>query len=842
MLANTVDYALAERERADRVRRFFNDPEGWLNYMVGASLWSKQREVAQSLVVNKNIAVKAAHGVGKLVAQDTPLPTPTGWVLAGAAKVGDTLLDELGQPTKITGKSPVWDQEKYTITFDDGSTIEAGERHEWNVLDLTKRAKGVKDWRDHWDSTVTLETQELYNQGLKTANGQNRWRIPLAQPLQLPHADLPIDPYVLGAWLGDGTSSKGSLTLGYAKAGIIDKLPANKVTDVPAKNSLEVRVVGLTAQLRELGVLNNKHIPMAYLRASESQRRALLAGIMDTDGFMLHSNSVGIDMTNKKLSEGIYELLMTLGVKVFWSEGVAAYTLDGKRHVTGTRYRMNWTPLENPFCVRGNEWLPPTTQRSRHTQRTIVAIEKTGRVANYCIEVDSPRHLYLAGKQMVPTHNSFLAAVLVCWWVDTRYPKVFVASTAPSVAQINAIVWREIRLMKDLIEQRHNKGLIDHKLPGYITSDAQWKTENGTLIGFGRKPPDEDVDAFQGIHAEHVLAIGDEAVGLPESLIDSLGNITTNANSRRLLICNPTNPISYVGKIFREDMSNWAKHTISVFDSPNYTGEKMPKEALDSLTDANYAEDRAIEYGGTDKPMYLARVLGEFAFDSTLSLITSADVETAYDVDIMPGAESRPVLGVDVARFGSDSSVVYCNHDGHVRLFDHWQGVDGMISAERIHAAALRTGAAVVNIDGGGLGGPIGDQVARLANGNYQVVQLLGQAASPDNFQWHNARAYWWDSVKKNLRQGKIDLDINDKKLIEELLAVEYKFTPKGALLIESKDDMRKRGMKSPDFADAFIYSLCDTTVLTEDPLATADKGDYFYVDMGYTPIDLIGW
>ena len=139
--------------------------------------------------------------------------------------------------------------------------------------------------------------------------------------------------------------------------------------------------------------------------------------------------------------------------------------------------------------------------------------------------------------------KSFLVALLVTWWMDTRYPNAFVASTAPSQAQIGAIVWREIRNFKSLIERRYDAGDIDHKLPGYITSLNEWKSDDGTMMGFGRRPPEnKEESSVQGVHAPYVLAVGDEACGLSAEIIDALSNITSNANSRRILIGNPTNP------------------------------------------------------------------------------------------------------------------------------------------------------------------------------------------------------------------------------------------------------------------------------------------------------------
>lgn len=568
IMPGALEFVISQREQRERAQGFFNDPAGWVEYMTGMTLWSKQVEIAESMLTHRNVAVKACHGSGKDTHADTPIWTPEGFVRAGDLKVGDTVYDEAGQPTQVTGVSPVWDRPEWRVVFDDGTEILTSPEHEWNVLDLVGRRRGVSDWREHWDDTRTYETQELAALGLKTTANQNRWRIPLAAPVQMPEADLLVDPYLLGFWLGDGTSVSGNITVGKAKEGLFDWLDENGYTYskkwVEDKNAWTVCPYGLQVQLRDLGVLGDKHIPTAYFTASETQRRELLAGLMDADGFQIKPDGgpdVGMDTTDEQMSKDLYVLLTGLGCKVFKKSGVAAYTKVGQRHVTGTRYRLNWTPLQNPFKIRGENWREPTNMRSRHTQRTIVAVEPTGRrLVNFCIEVASPRHLYLAGESFVPTHNSFMAALLICWWVDTRYPHVFVASTAPSTAQISAIVWRYVKQIKSLIGTRYKEGLIDHELIGYITSDNQWKdSDEGVLVGFGRKPPDNKEDsAFQGIHDGYVLFIADEAVGLSEDMIRAGGAITSNPGSCRLLLCNPTNPASYIGKLFKDQTQGWS--------------------------------------------------------------------------------------------------------------------------------------------------------------------------------------------------------------------------------------------------------------------------------------------
>lgn len=450
--------------------------------------------------------------------------------------------------------------------------------------------------------------------------------------------------------------------------------------------------------------------------------------------------------------------------------------------------------------------------------------------------------------------KSFLVAILACWWVDTRYPHAVVASTAPSTQQIGAIVWKEIRRINNLINKRYAEGIIDHKLPGTVNSDVKdnkWTDNSGVIIGFGKKPPDnKEDDSFQGIHDGYVLAIGDEACGLSKEIIGALGNITSNEGSRRILIANPTNPGSYFATLFAED-KGWAQHTISVFDSPAFTGEKVSEVVLSHLSGKTYVEDMAKEYK-EDSSIYISRVLGEFAFDGAESLISAEDYAQGFDAGFEYKDDSRPVLGVDVARSGKDKSVIYQYRDGILRLYASWGGRDvasdvggetvtetipGTETANRIHRAALDTGAWQVRIDGIGLGGPIADYVGALSEGKYQVIAVNGAWKSPDRFKWHNMRAYWYDKMRSMLRGSQIDVDPNDTRLATEMCSFGFYFNKQsGGLVIESKEDMRARGMKSPDFADAAVYACADLSELEEDPLA-GHIGERFSLD----PHDIAG-
>src|SRR5690606_28446576 len=151
----------------------------------------------------------------------------------------------------------------------------------------------------------------------------------------------------------------------------------------------------------------------------------------------------------------------------------------------------------------------------------------------------------------------------------------------------------------------------------------------------------------------------------------------------------------------------------------------------------------------------------------------------------------------------------------------------GMESAARVHQWAQSLGADEVRIDAEGVGGPILDQIMRLSDGAYTVIAMKGSAASPDKFRWRNARAYWYDRLREKMFNNEIDIDPKDTKLELELEQIQYFFEQRfKALQIESKEDMERRGVKSPDYADAAVYAAADMSSFVDNPLARFAPGD----------------
>lgn len=456
--------------------------------------------------------------------------------------------------------------------------------------------------------------------------------------------------------------------------------------------------------------------------------------------------------------------------------------------------------------------------------------------------------------------KTFIVAIAAAWWVDVHpIDKVFVASTAPSADQVN-LLWDNIRKVHNLSKQRFKEGLIDHALPGYITGDNKWKYE-GDTIGQGRKPPDTAADvAFQGRHADYLLSIGDEAVGLSQDFLDALGVIATGQYNRRVIIANPTDPTSAMAKIWRDNNASWHTMHISVMDSPRITPEEgWDNDWAPGLSGWEYVEQALADYGGEDDPRYISRVLGQWAFESGNNLFTAEELAKAKNCFVMPDPNPTREFGVDIARMGNDASIVYMAEHGDVwttdpetglplqptgerglriRLLDKWTKAplvggteENPGTSERVHTHALAEGARIVKVDASGMGSAVIDGLAMQDYQPYVVVEVFGGATPTDTRAYLNTRAEQFFSLKKRFNASVIDLDPEDEALFGELEGIVYEYATKGQIKMESKDDMKKKGKKSPDHSDALWYVAYDVSELVDSPFAGMQKGDHVAVD-----------
>ena len=404
---------------------------------------------------------------------------------------------------------------------------------------------------------------------------------------------------------------------------------------------------------------------------------------------------------------------------------------------------------------------------------------------------------YTAIKSAHDTGKSFTMSRLAAWWLDVHpIGEAFVVTTAPTTAQVEAILWREIG-------KAHRKG----NLPGRITLDAKWYMGQ-ELVAYGRKPADYDQAAFQGIHAKYVLVLLDEAVGIPKSLFDAVDALATNVNARVAAVANPDDPSSHFAQVCKPG-SGWVVKRISAFDTPAYTGEKVPADLLPLLVSPEWVEERKLRWGVTS-PIYQSKVLGEFPDLSDDTLILPRWIEAAQKRTLE--RTRRPIIAADIARFGEDETVIMRREGGWIRTYRAHHKDDTMTTAGHI-AKAMRDiddeagkndwVRAIVDVPG--VGGGVVDRLAEL---DLPVVPYNGGEAPIDKERFVNARAedYW--TLRERFEQGEVDIDPDDDKLAAQLGSIKWGIDSRGRIKIESKDDMRKRGQPSHDRADAMAIAF----------------------------------
>jgi len=420
-----------------------------------------------------------------------------------------------------------------------------------------------------------------------------------------------------------------------------------------------------------------------------------------------------------------------------------------------------------------------------HWVREVLGEELWSRQAEIARSVVA--HRYTAVHACHDSGKSYAAARIACWWISTHpVGEAIVVTSAPTLDQVRAILWREMR-------EAHAHG----GLPGTM-NQMQWIIQR-RIVGIGRKPADWDQAAFQGIHDHYVLVILDEASGLGEQLWTAAETLVTNDASRILAIGNPDDPVSHFAKVCKPG-SGWNTIGISAFDTPNFSGEQVPDRIRPLLLSPAWVEEH--RRWGEDSPYWISKVLGRFPDRSDDALVPLSWIERARCAELP--REGPTFLGVDVARYGAAQTVVMSWQGGVVRAVASRSHEDTMQTSGLVARALVETGAAFAVIDAVGVGGGVVD---RLCEQDLPVIGVDAGWKTRDSTRFLNARAEWYWGLREIFERGEIDIDPADEELAQELSSVRYKHNSSGRIQIESKEDMRARGISSPDRADALMLS-----------------------------------
>lgn len=349
----------------------------------------------------------------KALEVSTPLLTQRGWVPVSDVNAGvDSVFGPDGILTEVTHTSEVFtDRELFEVTTSDGRKLTVDGEHLWTVKDRSlENGRSTKT-----NESKTMTTSELIARGVTygKARPANRFILPKQEALAFPAAKLPVDPYLLGYWLGDGFSSSGRFAVGAEDISAFEEMfKAYKVTKVWDRACWRVTIHNIASKLWALGLKNNKHIPDAYLYASEDDRLALLQGLMDSDGTIgATKNKAAYCGANEALVRQVLWLVRSLGYRANIGTGDAK--IDGR--TVGRYHRVSFTaqPDRNPFrLARKANRVTATSVDARRFTVTISTIEPIGRGSAKCIKVARDDGLFLAGKDLIVTHNTTLASGL----------------------------------------------------------------------------------------------------------------------------------------------------------------------------------------------------------------------------------------------------------------------------------------------------------------------------------------------------------------------------------------------------------------------------------------------
>jgi deoxycytidine triphosphate deaminase len=348
---------------------------------------------------------------GKALALDTEIPTPDGWTTMGEIQAGDWVFDPTGTPVRVMGVTgEIRRRPCREVVFSDGTRVVADIYHDWEVRSRFDRSR-----RNPYRVISTAEIAAT----LKIGREYN-WHVAQTGAVRYRERDLPIDPYVLGVWLGDGTSTSAGITT--ADAGVLEEItlagygvrkssaPLGYLigpgTEPRARDAITGRYTtndSLHSTLRSIGLLGNKHVPRDYLEASVEQRRALLHGLMDTDGYVDSWGRCDLTTVKRHLAEAYHELIAGLGFRPVIATKRAM--LEGRD--CGPKYEVTFTPDEPVFRLPRKLARQKVAGRFKKG-RSIVAVNEVDSVPVRCIQVRNRRGAYLITRSFIPTHNSSL--------------------------------------------------------------------------------------------------------------------------------------------------------------------------------------------------------------------------------------------------------------------------------------------------------------------------------------------------------------------------------------------------------------------------------------------------
>lgn len=762
-------------------------------------------------------AATSGHGAGKEQDVDEPVMTPHGWRRIGDLRVGDLVATVDGTFTRVTGVYPQGVKRMFRVVMADGGWTWAGAEHLWWTTTRSERKHG-KEGR----ARTTAEIAESLTFSNGPSLGLNH-QIPTASAIRHIERDLPVDPYFLGCWLGDGhrTAQRMALmTIGADKVAALEAAGA-RIRQVPGlPNSFQAKLTPADADgLRELGVLGthsyDRFVPDIYLRASIGQREALLQGLLDTDGTVSH-NGVSLTTTSPRLRDHVAELCRSLGGVARVSQPFQKnYPHNGEIRTGRTAWRVHLSLPDDvrPFrnAAKAEKYQPTSHKnRQRALARFIERVEPGEMREAVCIQVEHPTHLYVTRDHIV-THNTVVTCWLILWFLSCRSHPI-VTVTANTASQLSGTTWRTLAKWKRWARTGPWFEWTATKL-AHIAFPDTWYA---AAVPWSANNP----EAFAGKHEGNLLLIFDESSGIDDIIWETAEGQMTTHGAIWLAFGNGTRNTGRFYEITTRFRNQWDHMSVDTRD----------------CRFSNKAEiDEWLEAYGEDSDFFRVRVKGEYPrsnynalfsveaitragdefkrrFGPNLKRKLALDGLTALAREMRHQARGMPlILSVDVARMGGDQSVIglrcgnifFCpskfremrSHQLVGQIAHHIQAVDPEMTF----------------VDGGGYGAAICDELENLG---FNIERVMGGNPSSSPREFFNRRAEMYKRAEIWMTQGGM-IDWQDKDLNSDLREIQIGWAKKTECLqLETKELMRKRGVASPDTADTLAQTFYQPVVL----------------------------
>lgn len=390
-----------------------------------------------------------------------------------------------------------------------------------------------------------------------------------------------------------------------------------------------------------------------------------------------------------------------------------------------------------------------------------------------------------------------------------NFPPATVITTAPTNRQVEDVLWREIRV-----------AFANSKMPleGNLTRKALEISDDWFAVGFATDEPER----MLGYHNVNVLVVGDDAAGLTNDIFGAIENPLSTGNTHELLLSNPTQPIGAYRDTFNSDL--YKKFHISAFDTPNLASFGITQKDIETdkwqekwggrelpypqLISPQKVAERYKEWG-KGSYLYVVFILGDFPEAGVNNLCRLSDIEFAMARELEKKEYDKSLLiaALDVARYGDDECCFAIRQGNKVLDIVTWGHQESTYTAGRTARMIKEHKPVRTYVDVVGLGAGVYDILKKEIGAEYQIVEFDSGKPALDTERYLNRRAEGWWEFNKKLTDGELDLPTSDK-LKAQLADIRYTYTPRGLLQIESKEDAKDRGSKSPDIADAVMMTF----------------------------------